>query len=319
MNNLSLHIEYLLRYHDCVILPGVGAFMKSYRKAVIEADGTMLPPTSELTFNASIQSNDGLLAHSLMRRNNSTFEEARSKVSEAVEEIRNMLKDDREYTLGRIGVLSLGNEGNIRFTPFSSSLSKIFLPIERNVDPAKVQIKETSKPEDSVSHRFDTHHNFYIAINKRFARVAAALVFVVAAASTFVVPSLRNNDYSSFQRASVMPVNWSTSSEAAHDEVTTEVDTNFVPTPAEPVVNHNSADASSHSYYLVIATFKTRTECDKFIDAQPSDTPMKLGVVTGKKVCRVYAASSDSREELLDLMRNDSFKSLYSQAWIWEA
>ncbi len=319
MNNLSLHIEYLLRYHDCVILPGVGAFMKSYRDAVFESDGTIAPPVSELTFNASIQTNDGLLAHSIMRRNNVTFEEAKSKVSEGVEQIRNLLKSDREYTLGRIGVLSLGNEDNILFSPFSSPLPKVFQPIERFVRTNAETTHKNIHTEEKASSRFDTKRNYYIPINKRFVRVAAALVFVVAAASTFVVPSLHNSNYSRFQRASVMPVEWSTSSEVAEEESFHESDTNSVPTsePSSPVTD--SISTSPENFYLVVATFKTPEECRRFIDAQPAEMTFELRIVSGKKVCRVYAASSASRESLLDTMRDDTFRKLFPTAWIWES
>ena len=92
--------------------------MKSYREAIIDNDGNILPPASEVTFNSSIQSNDGLLAHSIMRRNNSTFEEARAQMSQAIEDIKVLLKSDREFTFGRIGILSLGQENNISFLFF---------------------------------------------------------------------------------------------------------------------------------------------------------------------------------------------------------
>lgn len=319
MTNLTLHIEYLLRHHDCVIMPGVGAFMKRYREATVREDGTLLPPAMEITFNSSIQSNDGLLAHSLMRRNGSSFEEAKALMTELIEEMKSQLKSDREIAFGRLGILSMGEDDNICFSPFASTAPKAFRAVRIEETAAREQASadaEAIVTDTAGRRRFDTRRNYYIAINKRFARVAAALIFVVAAASTFVVPSMRMTDYSGFQRASVMPMDWK-----SHSTATQTVDTAKVAEVAEVAKEEPTTDiaADDHTYYLIVATFKTTAECDKFIASQPSDMADKLRIKAGKKVNRVYVASSDDRAELMEIMKDDSFRTSYSQAWIWEA
>lgn len=317
MNNLTLHIEYLLRHHDCVIMPGVGAFMKRYREASVKEDGTLLPPATEVSFNASIQSNDGLLAHSLMRRNGSTFEEAKALMTEMIEDLKLRLKDDRELSFGKLGVLSMGEDDKICFSPFAISGFGSF----RAISAREPQQTKTAAAADEVSEtagerRFDTRRNFYIAINKRFARVAAVLCFVVAAASTFVVPSMRMTDYSDFQRASVMPMDWASKTPSAIAPDTTKTTETA---SAIEVETTSEANNDSHSFYLIVATFKTTEECESFIASQPSDIAGKLKIKAGKKVNRVYYASSDSREELSEIMKDNGFRASYSQAWIWEA
>lgn len=316
MSNLSLHIEYLLRHHDCVILPGVGAFMKAWREASIDADGTILPPASELTFNSSIQSNDGLLAHSLMRRNGTTFEEAKATLSAAVEELKATLRTDREIAFGHIGILSLGDEDNLSFAPFSSSLPKAFRSIQKVAQPQTEPVAAASPTDDKSGRRFDTRRNYYVAINKRFARIAAALIFVVAAASTFVVPSLRPTDYANYQRASVVPIYTPTPAKAPETHVAP------APAPAPEAEVAPEADiveppTTEQAYYLIVATFKTPSECQRFIESQPAETAKRLRVKEGRKVSRVYIAATDDRQELVEMMHDTTFKTLYSQAWIW--
>lgn len=311
MTDLSQHIQYLLRHHDCVILPGTGAFVKSYVPAAPETDGSLLPPRTEISFNPSITTDDGLLAHSLMRRTESTFEQARATVAQATEELRSSLKTDRETLFGSLGTFSLGEDDNLCFTPFAAYP----LPFTKTT-PFAIEDKAASD-ETTPGHgrRFDTVRNYYIAVNKRFAKVAAALLIVVAAASTFVVPSLDNSTLTlpRVDRASVVPV--PTKKALTEKPVASLVEVSNETPDADPHAEVASEPQKGLSY-LVVGTFRTLNECDKFIASQPSDANLKIAA--GKKLCRVYAAASTDRDELLSTLREDSFLDQYPQAWIWQ-
>lgn len=308
MNNLTQHIQYLLRHHDCVIMPGIGAFVKSYHSATIDTDGSLLPPHNDISFNPSITTDDGLLAHCLMRRCGIAFEQARAEVANAAEQLRASLKTDRETTFGTIGTFSLGEDDNLCFTPFAA-YPLPFVKVS-TYDAAA----EAARREERVStRRFDTTRNFYIAINKRFAKVAAVLLVVIAAASTFVVPSLDNSTLSlpRVDRASVVPL----------PSKSTKTTTTQLPTAAPKATQEEQSGAIASEpqeglSYLVVGTFHSISECDKYIASQPSDAGLKIA--TGKKLCRVYAAASADRDELLNTLRQDAFQELYPQAWIWQ-
>ena len=61
--NLAAHIHYLLFRHDCVSLPGFGAFLVEYKEAFFDAEQLLYyPPRKVLSFNEKLQSNDGILA-----------------------------------------------------------------------------------------------------------------------------------------------------------------------------------------------------------------------------------------------------------------
>ena len=79
MITICEHIEYLLRNHDCVIVPGWGAFIAQYQPASFTEDGQMLPPSRLIGFNASISHQDGLLASSVMRREKISYDAASNK------------------------------------------------------------------------------------------------------------------------------------------------------------------------------------------------------------------------------------------------
>ena len=94
MTNISQHIEFLLRRHDCVILPTIGAFIASYKAAHINNEwGIITPPKREIYFNASINNNDGLLANSIARKNRISFEAANRLLLQEIEKIRRYEKE----------------------------------------------------------------------------------------------------------------------------------------------------------------------------------------------------------------------------------
>ena len=60
--NIGKYIYLLLPEHDTVIVPGLGAFVSSYKSAQVdEQSGEMVPPSKEIYFEPKIKNNDGLL------------------------------------------------------------------------------------------------------------------------------------------------------------------------------------------------------------------------------------------------------------------
>ena len=298
--------------------------MKSYRSASISDDGSLIPPCFELSFNASIQSNDGLVAHSIMKRSGVTFEEARIMLSNGIEDIKNHLKADREFTFGRVGTLALGADDNICFTPFNSPTSRIFktlrkLELEDNSSARAADL--LNKDQDLIGNKyFDTNRNYYIPINKRFARIAAAILLVVAAASTFVVPSLRNIDYSAYQRASVVPIEWNRSNSSDNLSIENKVESQDISNESDYIGQMSEPQQEiKESSHLIVAVFNNIKDAEKFIASQPEEFSRSMKIHEGKKLIKVSAASSDDRAELVALMHDSDFKSRYQQSWIMDS
>ena len=63
MISMIEHIEYLMLSNDCVVVPGFGAFIAQYTSSHNGAqNSTFTSPKRSISFNASINHNDGLLA-----------------------------------------------------------------------------------------------------------------------------------------------------------------------------------------------------------------------------------------------------------------
>lgn len=125
METVILHIEYLLRHHDCVVLPGWGAFIArrvpaSFR---MQANVLMTPPSRGLAFNAELREDDGLLVSSICRREKMTYPEAADYVRRQVEYISEILHTDGEFTFGNLGRFTGGEGMAVCFSPAEGAVN----------------------------------------------------------------------------------------------------------------------------------------------------------------------------------------------------
>ncbi|MDE6378572.1 MAG: hypothetical protein K2K72_07500, partial [Duncaniella sp.] len=121
MFSIASHIEYLLLSHQCVVAPGLGAFLVHESPSRYdEATGLLLPPSRTVGFNPAVTLNDGLLAQSVARRERISIESARSRVESAIESFRRQLQEVRTLPLGNLGDLTL-SDGAIIFEPSTTS------------------------------------------------------------------------------------------------------------------------------------------------------------------------------------------------------
>ena len=116
------HIEHLCSVHDCVIVPGLGAFISQY-ETVRSVDGSILRLNRRITFNSSISHNDGLLANSISRRENLSYELSIDEIDKYVLSLRTQLNHEGEVPVGRLGYFSLSDDNALQFYAFQSFIS----------------------------------------------------------------------------------------------------------------------------------------------------------------------------------------------------
>lgn len=328
METLSTHISYLLRRHDCVIVPGLGAFIATRRPAVIRLDsGMVTPPFREITFNRAVCNDDGLIANSYARKMGLAFEEGRLLMSKDVAALRRNLNVSGKVSLGRLGTITLSDEGSISFSPFYSmethmramGLEKIML--DRHT-PAKAMEKEVPTEMLPSISKENCHDNvtpdnsdryYRLSIPKRFARIAVSFLLVaVISLSLFILPDNRpaREDRASVVNMERMIPAVKTAVVKAASSAQAAVKTELAVPAEEPT--------SSDRYYLIVATFRTETEAEKYITAYSSPENALRTIKSGKMV-RVYSASSDSMNELREELNSESFKKKYREGWIWDS
>ena len=117
MKDLNVYIEELLYKHQCVIIPKFGAFISNRKSAKMADDRTFDPPKREITFNASLNSNDGLLMKYVSEQSGIDYKLVEDYVNLAVEGWKRILQQEQPLELERIGTLRQTREGRVSFEP----------------------------------------------------------------------------------------------------------------------------------------------------------------------------------------------------------
>ena len=118
MISLVQHIEYLMIYNDCVVVPGWGALIANYRPSTVKGS-IMECPQRTIAFNGDINHNDGMLANSLMRRHHMSYEQACSFIDDNVTTFRRQLNDNAELAFGHMGYFILNDQKILEFVPMT--------------------------------------------------------------------------------------------------------------------------------------------------------------------------------------------------------
>lgn len=316
---VSHHIATLLRRHDCVIVPGVGAFVAT-REAAALADGVLTPPFRSISFNGALTHDDGLLASSVSRRMKISFEQARERVAAEAALMQRRLKAEGAVRVARVGTLQRMSGGRIEFAPEASWM--LTLPAIRAAKPVPAfEVVRPAAPEG----REKAVAVVRVPLRLRWLRVAAAAVVLVALGFALSTPI----DLEQAQHASLaapmftppeepefeiiespaglelnlaMPVEQSEPAPAAPEQVAPQA----VPAPA--------ASTRPLPYVMVVASLPSRDKAEEFIADQ--GIPSLQILQSGEKF-RVYAGAGSSADEARAAsMAIADFSSRFPDAWV---
>lgn len=313
MNNLFLHIEFLLLHNNCVIVPGMGAFICEHCAAQIDIEsGIINPPYRRIMFNQSVTVDDGLIANSYARKYNLSFDEARLAIAKEVNDIFSTLRIERKVICGNLGSIKLGYEDNLIFVPQSPAEL-----LNRNLgfSNARLELRESFvEPQDCIDDSLTETGNtpavsdFYnFRFKKSLTKIAAACILLAIVAVTVILNPIPYDNRE--QRASVVPVESIIPSKTA----------NKIEKNATPVANDSIKDCieeSVPSHYLIVATFSSVKEAEKYAQNNTS-SDFPLTAVSSRKLCRVAVASSDNIDSLRVKLNSREIRNRYPGAWIW--
>lgn len=114
---LEKFISDLLYRYECVIVPNFGGFVTNQISAKVNHfTHTFYAPSKQLSFNAHLQNNDGLLANYIATTNKISYSKAVELIQENVQNWNLQLKNE-ELELENIGALNLNEEGKLIFEP----------------------------------------------------------------------------------------------------------------------------------------------------------------------------------------------------------
>ncbi len=328
MKNLVLHIRYLLTQHDCVIVPGWGALVMQHSDAQFATDSKLLPPRRWLSFNPLLAHNDAMLAHSLMRAEGCSYDEAMSYITQQVDTWRNALRSGETIAWEKIGCFKSQSEGTMLFEEAQDVevnasmglLQPLMLTHIGDVLPA-LEENELTREIHTSSTTITWHRKVWQA-----AASVAAIVILMLCISTPVDTYEASNDYASLVAGeifgSVADVQQITEADAIAEEYATSLEVvaeqsslpesienvnnianKQVVEPAEVVDSEQHNTAISHAqstprYVLVIGSLPSQSLAEKQIKEfkqQGVEDDIKIYESNGKY--RLYIDGYDTMQQ----------------------
>ena len=313
MFSITEHIEFLMTRHDCVAIPGWGAFIANYSPARYDEDlATMKRPCRTIGFNASASHNDGLLAQSLMRREGLTYDEAMRFIADSVTAYRRQLAMDCEVSMGRLGYFRRVEGRYTEFVPSQRADS-----LDQYYGLGDLSIKTVAALEQEQAAQLEPRaafvpHGRNLFVRKA-AQIAASVAVLIGLTVLFSTPI--TVDRGNRQLASMAPT--VTAPQPQRLDVTVEQGVKAQPVtaveqPQQPTIASVGNEAGH--YYMVIATVRNQQELEKFKKKYPQLVPsMKL--LDYKGMMLVYVARSDNSDLLMSL--RDELPKALRDIWIY--
>ena len=166
MEKLVQNISRLIAQHNCVIMPGIGAFLAHRVPAYYSAaDKVFMPPHRELGFNPQVTVDDALLLSEYMNSGKLSYEEAATALSKDIDTLRSNLSATGVVCFGELGTFTMDIEGKIYFAPNKNGIDD---PYNYGFEPLAIAPLSELKKKDIVIKRSN--------VKKYISAVAAVII-----------------------------------------------------------------------------------------------------------------------------------------------
>jgi len=311
VETIIAHIETLLTEHDCVIVPGLGAFILNDVSAAWEENHQKLSaPHRVIYFNQTLHHDDGLLTETLRVAEQITYRKAGRLIANAVTIWQQQLQELKQITIGRLGTLTLNEKRQIEFLP---ARSFDFLPDNIGIYSVNVPSYRSQSTEEKQLVLHLPH------ISKLMAAAAAILILFL-----FVPTGQFHSDYN---YAKMNPLDYFTNqfshrqSQANNETPSSTVATNLLVKPKtaqpEPIAhNEQAAMSAEKDWYLVVATFQTELQAKKSANMLKLQEKMPFAVIKQHNLFRIVAQSFSTKEAALAALRTLRKYRSFQTAWV---
>ena len=305
------YISELLFLHDCVILPNFGGFVGNPQSAKLnKTTGVLSPPSKQILFNTNLKTNDGLLITHISNQEGVTQEVAKNEVDIYATKITDKLTSSKVLRIDKIGLFTLGKEGNVIFLQDSSnnySLDAFGMKATHNKT-----VERESIVEEEVAATIKTIRT---QSNSPRAFLRAAAVIIPLVAFSYISISQQegiNNVYT--QMASLNPFETTVIVEPV-SEVIPELKIEFEAIPVVEIIEEEVAPIiiPKQTYYIIAGAFAEQKNADKMI-AKLKRWNYNTEFVPGGNLLRVSYNSFTNREDALVALYK--IKEDNSAAWL---
>ena len=309
MISMIEHIEYLMLSNDCVVVPGFGAFIAQYTSSNNCAqNSTFTSPKRSISFNASINHNDGLLANSIAKKALIPYAEALKQIEKSTTICRQALSDGSEVPFGRLGFFISNAEGHIEFIPFHHELANDdFFGLQSFSFPTLAERNAQVATEETVS---ETYSEPEINIGRRnwfshkAVQIAASIVMLVCL--TFALSTPIIVDKPTHQLATL---NVPTHTMPKHKVVKTEE----ISLQKQVEAASEKKEANSNGRYaIIICSLKKQSQVAQYFQENKDINP--ANVIKKNGYYMIYFNRGDNYQELVKEAKQ--MPKPYTEFWI---
>lgn len=314
MNQLILHIEYLLHQHNCVIVPGLGGFVVNSIHTRKEDLSIFHSPYCELVFNRSLTHNDGLLVESYMRVDNIPFESANIKIEQAVKELKGVLRYEKRVSLGDLGEFILTDDNRFIYNP-----KRFIRPEFFGLSVASLKPVIQLKPKASISAKP------IIEKRKSLPKISMGAAIAAMIAIMFFIFPIQDTEKEHQSAKMLTDTNIFAKTERQKNRnnvfdsyaVDTSANHDAYSSPDSNKAKETTLAKTDKQYYIIVGVYEVREIADKMIERLKSDGYNNCNTIDKPTRIDVYAASFSSRKEAEKVARElrDS-NDIYKDAWV---
>lgn len=309
MISMIEHIEYLMLSNDCVVVPGFGAFIAQYTSSHnCSQNSTFTSPKRNISFNASINHNDGLLANSIAKKASIPYAEALKQIEKSTTICRQALSDGSEVPFGRLGFFISNGEGHIEFIPFHHELANDdFFGLQSFSFPTLSERNAQVATEETVS---ETYSESEINIGRRnwfshkAVQIAASIVMLVCL--TFALSTPIIVDKPTHQLATL---NVPTPTMPKHKVVKAEEISQQKKVEA---VSEKKEANSNGRYAIIICSLKKQSQVAQYFQENKDINP--ANVIKKNGYYMIYFNRGDNYQELVKEAKQ--MPKPYTEFWI---
>ena len=312
MFSIIEHIEYLMSCPDCVVVPGWGAFIANYSVADYDAQRSVYGrPQRSIGFNAGVTHNDGLLAHSLMRREGLSYEESMRFIADSVTAFGKQLSIGSEVSMGRLGYF-VRREGRYNeFVPFVNDNAGNHYYGLADVEVRTVTALERALRDESDTDASEAKHVERGLFARRATRIAASIAVLLGLGVLLSTPIIVDREH--LDLASMTPKITAPQVQTLGVTVEQGVSTSAIQM-VDPYPSIAAMASNVGKYYMVIATLRDQQELDAFKKQYPALVP-HMKMLDYKGMTCVYVARSDDYGQLMSL--RDELPERLRDVWIY--
>ncbi len=316
MQVISSYIEFILTQSDCVVIPGLGGFVLQEQAASFAPNGRILPPSKVVSFNPSMQFNDGLLTNLIMVDRNISFAQANTLIETFAKELVDELKNGQTIEIASVGSFSMNVSQQIVFSPKQTNFdieSYGFTPIQWENFPIEQDVEDTHLEKEVSVLSLNNTGSFF------FKRVVA-IVAVIFSFAIFSSPKMEHSEISE-QQATLIELslieNISSALSKSYSSYNVTKTTNTIVEEKQETVVEFVKPSPIKRYYIIVSSLPGSDLIDNEVVRLKSKGLENVFCLEKDKKFRMYVECFESKseaEQYLGTFRNNHKE--FADAWL---